>query len=228
MTPPEPELSRQSYVRSTARSLWDNLPPVVLAGLAFCLAASPAVLLLYTGLPLAAIVVAAVTIAPAWSALLAQEARLLRGTKAGLGTLLRAFPQYWVGSARLALLVAVPLTFLLRVLSLLNRPQLPPGIWLALALNLFGLFLALVLCLHAFPLLVLHDLAAGLAVRNAFVLAVRHVGDTVGLLSMGVLFAFAVVNISPGLLLFLPAVWGLFLVNYCRMAVAEELTGVRE
>jgi uncharacterized membrane protein YesL len=100
-----------------------------------------------------------------------------------------------------------------------------PGVWLVLTVTIFCLFLAVALSLYSFPLLVLHDLSAGLSVRNGYLLAVRHVGDTAGLLSMGVLFGLAVANISLGLLLFLPAVWGLFIVNYCRMAVSEEMAG---
>jgi hypothetical protein len=39
---------------------------------------------------------------------------------------------------------------------------------------------------------------------------------------MGVLFAFAVAYVSSGLLFILPAIWGMFLVNNCRMVVGEE------
>lgn len=225
MTPlePEPELSRQSYVRSTARSLWDHLPLVVLGGFAFSLAATPAFFTLYTGRLFAAIAIAALTVAPGWTALLALEAGILSGARTDIRVMLRAFPRYWSRSVRLGLLVAAPLALFLLVLPLLGRPQLPPGAWLILATTIFCLFLALVLCLYAFPLLVLHDLQTGPALHNAYLLAVRHIGDTAGLLSMGVLFGFAAAVISPGVLLFLPAIWGLFIVNYCRVAVSEEL-----
>ncbi|NLE43465.1 MAG: hypothetical protein GX620_01985, partial [Chloroflexi bacterium] len=57
----------------------------------------------------------------------------------------------------------------------------------------------------------------------------RHIANTLGLLGMGILFAFGVGYISSGLLFILPAVWGVFLVNNCRMVVDEELasTGQR-
>ena len=47
--------------------------------------------------------------------------------------------------------------------------------------------------------------------------------NTLGLLSMGILFAPAVLYLSPGLLFIFPAVWGIFIVNNCRMVVEEEL-----
>ena len=227
MTPPEldSELNRQNYVRFTARSLWDNLPLVVLAGFAFSLAATPAIVTLYVARPFATVVIAALTIPPGWTALLALEAGILSDVRTDIRAMLGAFSRYWSRSVRLGLLVAAPLTLFLRALPALGRPQTPPAAWLILAVTTFCLFLTLVLCLYAFPLLVLYNLEPGLALRNAYLLAIRHTGDTVGLLSMGVLFGLAVVYISSGLLLLLPAIWGLFVVSYCHIVVAEALTG---
>jgi len=228
MTPPEPELSRQNYVRSTARSLWDNLPLVILASLVFSLAATPAFLTLHTNHLFAAIAIATLTVAPGWAALMALEAGILSDVRTDIRAMLAAFSRYWSRSVRLGLLVAAPLTLFLLALPALGRPQTPPAAWLILAVTTFCFFLALVLCLYAYPLLVLHNLEPGIALRNAYLLAIRHTGDTAGLLSMGVLFGLAVIYISPGLLLFLPAIWGLFVLNYCRVVVAEALTGAQK
>jgi hypothetical protein len=57
--------------------------------------------------------------------------------------------------------------------------------------------------------------------RNSAILASRYAGNTVGLLSMGVLFALAVVYVTLGLLFVLPTLYALFIVNHCRMAVGE-------
>ena len=78
------------------------------------------------------------------------------------------------------------------------------------------------LCLYAYPLLVLYDMGPRLALRNSALLASRHVSNTVGLLGMGVLFGIAVGRVSSGLMFFLPAVWGLFIVNNCRMVLADD------
>ena len=106
----------------------------------------------------------------------------------------------------------------------LAQPVVPAIVWLGLAADFFGLLLLVVLYLYAFPLLVLHDMAVGLALRNSLVLAGRYIGNTFGLLSMGVLFGFATAYVSLGLLLVLPAIWGIFIVNHCRMVVDEATT----
>jgi uncharacterized membrane protein YesL len=84
------------------------------------------------------------------------------------------------------------------------------------------LLVLVTLFLYAFPLVVLHDVSTWLALRNAFILAGRHIVNTFGLLSMGVLFVLATLHVSSGLLFFLPAVWGIFIVNNCRLVVNEE------
>jgi uncharacterized membrane protein YesL len=217
----EPRLDRHSYVRLTVARLWENLPLVLLAGLLFSLLCVPATLLAYANLLFPSIIVGAFTAAPAWAALLAQEAEITLGVKTGIGTMLRAFPRFWTRSARLGVLLAFPVSMFLLTVPLLARPEVPAIVWLGLAADLFGLFLLVILYLYAFPLLVLHDIGVGLALRDALALAGRYIGNTLGLLSIGVLFGFAVAYLSPGLLLVLPAIWGVFIVNHCRMVVDE-------
>jgi len=220
----DPEsLDRRTYVRLTAISLWDNLPLVLLAALVLNLLCMPAFLLFWLGLFAPAILVGALTIAPAWSALLAQEAEIARGVKTNIGTMLKALPRYWLRSAAIGLLAAFPLLAALFTLPSLARPQVPVVVWLGLAGDAFGVLLLLCLFLYAFPLIVLHDVGVRTAISNAFILASRHIANTLGLLSMGVLFIFATAYISYALVLFWPAVLGMFIVNNCRMVVEEEL-----
>jgi len=94
---------------------------------------------------------------------------------------------------------------------------------LGLGADALGILILITLFFYTFPLLVLHDLDLRTTLRNALVLASRHMVNTLGLLSMGILFAFATLYLSPGLLFIFPAVWGIFIVNNCRMVVEEEL-----
>ncbi|NLE45573.1 MAG: hypothetical protein GX620_12705, partial [Chloroflexi bacterium] len=61
------------------------------------------------------------------------------------------------------------------------------------------------------------------ALRNALILSARHLMNTFGLLGLLILFVMATIYIHAGLSLFWPALWGLFVVNNCRMVVAQEL-----
>ena len=217
----EPRLDRQSYVRLTVMHLWDNLALVLLAGLLFSAAAAPAVSLLHVGTLLPALLAGAALAAPAWAALLALEGEVGRGATARLSTMLRAFPRFWTRASCLGLLMAFPVAMLALTLPLMGRTEVSRLVWLGITADLFGLVLAAVLSLYAFPLLALYDAPFALALRDALALAGRHVGNTLGLLSMGVLFGFAVALVSPALALVLPAIWGIFIVNNCRMVVDE-------
>lgn len=218
-----PTLGQHTYVRMTIASLWENLPLVLLAGFVFSLLCIPAVLLFFLGLFLPALIVSALTIAPACAALLALEGDVVRGVKTNIGTMFRVLPRYWTRSVGLGLVVCFPLAVALLTLPMLSLPQVPLVVWLGLGADALGLLILAALYLHAFPLLVLHDLSVGTALRNAMVLASRRMGNTLGLLGMGILFAFASAYVSPALLFILPAVWGVFIVNNCRMVVEEEL-----
>jgi len=215
-------LNRHTYVRLTATSLWENLPLVLLAGVAFTALCVPAALLFLFGLFVPALIVGALSISPAWAALLAQEAEIVRDVKTNIGVMLKALLHYWTRSAILGLLVIFPLFTGLLTLPSLGRPSVPAIVWLGLAADALGMLLVITLLLYASPLLVLHDLDLRTTLRNALILASRHITNTLGLLSMGILFVFASLYLSSGLLFILPAVWGIFIVNNCRMVVEEE------
>jgi uncharacterized membrane protein YesL len=219
----KPHLNRHTYVRLTATSWWENLPLVVLAGAVFSLLCVPAVVLLWLGPLLPAIIVGALTIAPGWTALLAQEIDMVEGRKTNISVMLRAFPRFWLRSAGLGLLATLPVFAALLTLPALAQPEIPLVVWMGLAADGFALLLIGSLSIYAYPLLVLHDVNLRDGLRNAFIFAGRYVGNTLGLLSMAVLLGFATAYISSGLLFFWPAFWGMFVVNNCRMVVAEEL-----
>jgi uncharacterized membrane protein YesL len=220
-----PMPGRHTYVRMTLVSLWENLPLVLLSGAVFSLLCVPASLLFLLGLFAPALVGGALTIAPACTALLAQENEIVRDFKTNIGTMFRALPRFWTRSVGLGLLGGFPLFVALLTLPMLSLPQVPLVIWLGLGADALGLLILVALYLYAFPLLVLHDMSVGRALRNALILASRHIWNTLGLLGLGILFALASAYVSPALLFILPAVWGLFIVNNCRMVVAEELAG---
>ncbi len=95
-------------------------------------------------------------------------------------------------------------------------------VWLGLAADALGLLLLFTLYLYAFPLLVLYDLGIGSALYNSLILASRYLMNTLGLLSLGGLFLLAVLYLSSGLMFILPAIWGMFIINNCRLVIALE------
>ncbi len=216
-------LNRQTYVRLTLTRLWDDLPLVLLSALIFNLLCVPAILLSFSGLLISALIISVVTAVPGWTALLAQEAEIAQGVRTNIGKMLRALPHYWFRSVRLGLLAIFPPLAALFTLPWLALPKVPTVVWLGLAADGLGTLLLIAMFLYAFPLLVLHDMGVRAALRNAWILASRRILNTVGLLSLGIVFAFATVYLSSGLLLFLPAVWGMFIVNNCRLVVGEEM-----
>jgi uncharacterized membrane protein YesL len=220
-----PTLGQRTYVRLTLVSLWENLPLVLLAGSVFTLLCVPASLLFLVGLFTPALIVGALTVAPACAALLAQENEIVRDVKANVGTMFKALPRFWTRGVGLGLLGCFPLFVALLTLPMLALPQVPLVVWLGLGADVLGLLILAALYLYAFPLLVLYDMSMGATLRNALILASHHIWNTLGLLGMGILFALASVYVSPALLFVLPAIWGLFTINNCRMVVEEELVG---
>ncbi|RIK55750.1 MAG: hypothetical protein DCC57_04885 [Chloroflexi bacterium] len=187
------ELNAATYVRLTVAALWDNLPQVLLGGICFSLLCAPAFVLYVLDLPYATLVATILLVWPGWTALLAFEAAILEGRKTTLGDMIAAFRRFW-----------------------------PPFVWPALIITGAGGLLVLALALYAVPLLVLHDQDISTALRNSAILASRYLANTFGLVSMGVLAGFAVVYVSPAFLFVLPAVCGMFIVNNCRLALAQE------
>jgi len=218
-----PPLNRRTYVRLTFTYLWHHLPQIVFAGLVFSLICTPTFLLFVFGLWALALIEGALAVAPAWSALLAYEAEIVGDVPTTIWVMVKALAHYWGRSVGLGLLNVFPLLAAYLTLPALMQPDVSPITWLGLATDALALLVVFNLSLYAFPLLVLYDVSLGIALRNAFILSARYIINTVGLFSMGVLFILATVYLTLGLLFFFPAIWGIFIVNNCRM-VAEEAT----
>jgi uncharacterized membrane protein YesL len=220
-----PPLNRATYVRLTLTQLWANLPWIIVAGLIFSVLCLPAFILFIFNLYIPALLVGLFTIAPAWTALLAHEARLVQAVKTNIGMMLKNWLNFWPRSVLLGFLTSFPLVAALLTLPALTWAESPTGlIYLGLAADLVGLLIFIALSLYIFPLLALYGVDMLATLRNALILASRHLLNTIGLLSMGILFVLAVFYINSGLFFFVPAIWGVFIVNNCRMVVAEELT----
>jgi hypothetical protein len=213
-----------TYVRMTLSSWWGNLPLVILAGIVFSLLCAPAFFLLMSGLFVPALIAVALTAVPAWVALLAQLSEIVRDLPTHIGAMLRAFPRYWTRGAVLGLLACFPLLAAMFTLPGFADHQVPLATWIGLAADVLGLLVIASLLMYAVPILVIHDVAVWVALRNAAVLVGRHIMNTLGLLGMAALFVLATLRVSSGLVFFWPAFWGLFIVNNCRMVVSEELT----
>jgi uncharacterized membrane protein YesL len=218
LLPPNP----QTYVRLTVRRLWEGLPLVGMAGFIFSLCCMPAFILFILGWPILAILVGALTIAPAWAALLAQEVDILQDEATNLMPMVWALPRCWLRSAKLGLLAAFPLVVGWLTLPNLAAAEVPPVIWIGLAADALGLLLLITLSLYAFPLLILYDIELGPALHNALILSSRYLMHTLGLLSLAGLFLWSILYLNSGLLFILPAVWGLFVVNNCRLVIHLE------
>lgn len=206
-------LNRDTYVVWVVRTSWENLPHVLWGALLFSLCAVPAFVLFALGWLAPMLVIGALTIAPAWTALLAYEHSLFTGQSLEQGSFLGALQYYWRRSALLGALAAFPLLATLLTLPSLRQEPVPQVVWIGLGADFLGMALMAVLLLYAFPLLIYHDQSVRVVLRDGLILAGRHPVHTVGLLGMGILFGFALSYLSLGLLFILPALYGMFVVG---------------
>jgi len=211
-----------TYVRMTALSLWDNSPLLLLGGLVFTLLCLPVIILLMLDLLVPAAMASVLTVAPAWTALLALEAQIVQDVQPNIGVMFKALPKFCLRSVGLSLLMLFPVLVGLFTLSMIPKPPTPFIVQVGLAGDLVGLVLLTALYSYAFPLLVLCDAPLGTTLSNGLILTSHHLRNTIGLLGMGVLFGIGIARLNLGLILVLPAIWGLFIVNNCRMVMAEE------
>ena len=210
---PVPGLTRDTFVLFVGRQLWGELPRVLGNGLLFSLCCAPAFVLFALGWLAPTVLVSVITIAPGWAALLAVQRNIISDGVLPAISFGAAFRHYWRRSTQLGMLAAFPLLAALVTLPALQQPTVPLVVWLGLGADLFGMALLAALLLYAFPLLVHFDYGVKTSLRDGWILAVRYLGHTLGLLGLGILGAFAVGYLSLGLLLLLPALYGLFVVG---------------
>jgi len=215
-------LTPANYVRVTANQLWTNLPLVTAGGLIFSALCAPAFVLGVLGRPVEMGIAFMLLISPGWTALLHMQGAIAEERRASLGMMLRALPRVWRRSVGLGALFLVPLIALQTTLPLLAAPSVPFVAWAGLAADVLGVAVAGAIALYAYPLIALHDAALFNALRNGLILASRYPSNTLGLLGMAVLGGLAVGYVGVALLFFLPAWYGLFVVNNCRLLVERE------
>lgn len=216
-------LSPTTYVKITLRQLWENLPQVLMADLLFVLCAAPALVLALLSLVTPALLAAVLTAAPAWTAMLALLAAATAPRSRDIGrAFFRAYRTAWRASVQMGTWIVVPalIAYGAWLQILLDGTALV--LWGLFFLGLLGLMFVAALYLYAYPLVVLHEQPARVAARNAFVLAGRYPLNTVGILALIALGIALSVTVSWGLLVLWPAVWGLFVLNNCRLALRME------
>ncbi len=217
-----PVVRNDTYVTLIAGKLWDELPRLILGGLFFSIVAIPAFVFFSLGWIFLSIAVSIVTLAPAWAALLAYEFPLLDDKVAKTQLFWNGLRRFWWRSVGLGAMAAFPLLSALLKLPLLQQAVIPTSLWISFAADCFAGSLLAALLLYAFPLLVRNDRGIRQTVHTAWLLMGRHLFNTLGLLGMGILFAFAIGSISLGLLFLLPAIYGLFVVGNCELVVQEN------
>jgi hypothetical protein len=213
-------ITPQSYVVATVTALWDNLPQVVIGGLWFSLWAAPAfVLAVFERWALAALA-AILLAAPGWTSLLAWEAALATGRVPAWSLLPRAWRGHWAISARLAAVALFPLAVVYWWLA--QTAAAAPG-WVRALQGIAWLYAVVWLAaflLYALPAVALYGWDRATALRNGLLLAATFPTHTVGLIALYVLCYLAIVRLNGGLIFFLPAIAGLFVVNHIRLAVS--------
>ncbi len=148
---------------------------------------------------------------------------MAQGGAATIRDMVKGFGRLYLRSVVLGLLFAFPVQMYLMTLPLLSLSAIPTVAWLGLAADGLGVLFLCSLFIYVFPLLATHDLGLRDAFRNAAILASRHVMNTVGLLAMVVLIVAAALYLNSGVLFFFPAFWGMFVVNNCRLVLADEV-----
>ncbi len=212
-----------TYVVQVAQTLWENLPQLLWAALLFNLVCLPAALLFTSGLFIPSLIVATLTIGPAWAALLAFDMRLVQGTVPVQYAIFNDFRRFWPRSVLLSLLTAFPLLALITTLPALRTEPVAPIVWLGLGADLLGCAVMATLSLYAFPNLVQRrETGVRACIRDALILASRNPTNSLGILAIGILFSFGVAYISLGLLLLLPVIYSLFIAANYQLVMQEE------
>ncbi len=216
-------ITPSTYVVQVGQTLWENLPQLLWGAFLFSLVCIPASFLFTLGLFIPTLLVASITIGPAWAALLAFELRLLQGRVPRQYSLFSDFRLWWRRSTLLSLLTIFPLLALLTTLPALRTPPIAPIVWIGLGADLLGCAVMATLSFYAFPSLVQHPhKGVRASIRDALILASRHPGNSLGLLAIGILFSFCVAYISPALLLLLPTVYALFIAANHLLVLQKE------
>jgi hypothetical protein len=165
-----------------AARFWWHLPDLLGSNLRFLAWCAPFGLLALLGLPALALAVAPVTLGPGVIGLVTAAARVARGEPRGSeATDPRLRRRFWTGSVLATALFFAWHAQLVALRALVAHDGAPAavGLWAA---QVTVLVLGALVGVHAIPLVGLHGQRALEAIRNGFVLAVRHPGPTVATL----------------------------------------------
>ena len=230
----EQPLSPHNFVLQTLRATWDNLPQLLLGMVWLNLCLAPSFVLAGLGLHGLAAVAGVLLAAPGWVALQHVQGHLVQGKAVPTAALLSGIRRFWQPGVRLgALALVLPVVTFLAGASLGNAAgaagspaaEAAAPVVLALALGGAGsLLVASVILLYAAPLLVLYEQDLGTVLRNSLILPARHIVNTLGRVALAVLCGLLVARLNSGLLFVLPAFYGMFTVNNCRLVIKEEET----
>ena len=89
------DITPSTYVVQVGQTFWENLPQLLWGALLFSLVCIPASFLFTLGLFIPTLLVASITVGPAWTALLAFEMRLLQGRVPRQFSLFDDFRRSW-------------------------------------------------------------------------------------------------------------------------------------
>ena len=152
--------------------------------------------------------------------MLAWDGALATGRVPRWARLHTAWRDHWGISVRLAAVAIFPLAVVQwgSAQTAANAPGWLSALLVCAWLNAV-LWLAALL-LYALPAVALYGWDRATALRNGLLLAARLPTHTVGLIALYVLCYLAIVAFNGGLIFFLPAIAGLFVVNHVRLAVS--------
>ncbi len=216
-------ITGSTYVIQVVQTLWENLPQLLWGALLFNLICLPTAFLFTAGHFIPSLIVAALTIGPAWAALLAFDMRLIQGIVPRQYTIFNDFRRLWPRSVLVSLLTAFPLLALMTTLPALQTEPVAPIVWVGLAADLLGCAVMATLSLYTFPSLSRQpDKGVRACIRDALILSSRYPTNSLGLLAIGILFSFCVAYISLGLLLLLPVIYSLFIAANDQLVMQKE------
>jgi len=228
----EQPLGPHNFVFQTLRAAWDNLPQLLLGMIWLNLCLAPSFVLALLGLGGPATVAGVLLAAPGWVALQYVQGQMVQGKAVPPLDLLRSFRRFWSPSVHLAALAFVlpAVTYLAVVASgsaarAGGDPTVAATDSATIVLvvgTVAGLLVAGLLILYTAPLLVLYKQDLRTLLRNSVVLSARHITNTLGMVALAVLCGFLVARLNSGLLFVLPALYGMFVVNNCRLVLQQE------
>jgi hypothetical protein len=199
--------------------LWRNLPGLLGANLLFLAWCGPYGLLALLGLPALALAVAPLTVGPGAIMLVTAASRVAQGEPLVTGSVGSGNRRgVWTGAVLAAALGLAWHAQLVALRALVEHEGAAGavGLWAA---QLAVLALSALVGIHAIALVGLYGQGALTALRNGFILAVRHPGPTVATLGLVVIAGFFTWSLAGAPLIIVPAALALVIVSSTQRLV---------